>query len=334
MWDRLTSLGVDDRRRLFDDLAEAGLSVVVSEADEYDAQVLTDARAAGLQFWGGLGCFSWQTSEGNVLERRPDLWPILATGERRGQMEWYNGVIPSDPTYNEARISLAAHLMSEFGFDGFALDFVRWPMHWELELRPGRPAPLDSSYDPLSVRRFRDWANVDIPIDAVASEVAAVVFDRYPGQWIDFKCWVITDFVERMSARLRASSPRAIPIALCIVPESSEWVGQRLGDLARVADILCPMSYHAVLHRRPPWVIENVREALSLAPGQVAPILQIETDGQEFGADLGTPVSDQEFEFILGGTLQEAVAGVFLFTGTDLARPGRLQVLSRVLATS
>ena len=49
---------------------------------------------------------------------------------------------------------------------------------------------------------------------------------------------------------------------------------------------------------------------VSLAPGQVAPILQIETDGQEFGADLGAPVSDEEFEFILAGTLEEEVAGV------------------------
>ena len=153
-WDRLTAMSVDDRRRLFDDLAEAGLNLVVLESDEYDATILDDARAAGLQFWGALGCFTWQTSDGNVLERRPDLWPILATGRRRPQMEWYNGVIPTDPAYNDTRISLAAELMSEFEFDGFVLDFVRWPMHWELELRPGRPAPLENSFDPLSIRRF------------------------------------------------------------------------------------------------------------------------------------------------------------------------------------
>ena len=99
--------------------AEAGLNLVVTESDGYDARILDDARAAGLQFWGGLGCFTSQTSEGNVLERRPHLWPILATGRRRPQMEWYNGVIPTDPAYNDARISLAADLMSEFEFDGF-----------------------------------------------------------------------------------------------------------------------------------------------------------------------------------------------------------------------
>ena len=80
-------------------------------------------------------------------------------------------------------------------------------------------------------------------------------------------------------------------------------------------------------------MIDNVREAVSLAPGQVAPILQIDTDGQELGADFGAPVSDEEFAFILAGTLEEEVAGVLLFTGTDLARPSRLRTLSRVLAS-
>ena len=91
------------------------------------------------------------------------------------------------------------------------------------------------------------------------------------------------------------------------------------------------MSYHPVLQRQPSWVFDNVREAVALAPGRVAPILQIETDGQEFGADLGAPVSDEEFEYVLSGTLDEDVAGVLMFTGTDLARPSRLQTLSRVL---
>jgi hypothetical protein len=332
-WDRLAALPLDDRRRLFDDFAKAGLNLVVTESEEYETQIIDDARAAGLQFWGGLGCFTWQTREGNVLERRPHLWPILATGRRRPQMEWYNGVIPTDPAYNDARIDLASDLVSEFEFDGFALDFVRWPMHWELELRPGRPAPLENSFDPQSVQRFRDWADVDIPTDAIASEIASIIYDRYPGQWIDFKCEVITAFVERMSARLRASSRRPISIALCTVPEHPEWVGQRLGDLAGVVDIVCPMSYHPILHRQPSWVIDTVRQAVSSAPGQVAPILQIDTDGEEFGADFGAPVSDEDFESILADTLEEEVAGVLLFTGTDLARPSRLQTLSRVLAT-
>jgi hypothetical protein len=330
-WEHLTALRVDERRRLLDDFAGAGLNTVVTESDDYDAQILEDVRAAGLQFWGGLGCFSPQTNEGNVLERRPHLWPILATGGRRPQMEWYNGVIPTDVDYNDTRISLAARLMSEFEFDGFALDFVRWPMHWELELRAGRPAPLENSFDPLSVRRFRDWADVDIPTASSANETAAVIYDRFPELWIDFKCWVITEFVGRMSARLRAASPRPIPIALCTVPENSEWVGQRFTDLAAVADLVCPMSYHPILHRPPAWVIQNVRQAISLAPGQVAPILQIDTDGEEVGADFGAPVSEQEFEFVLAGTLAEEVAGVILFTGSELARSSRLQTLSRVL---
>ena len=59
------------------------------------------------------------------------------------------------------------------------------------------------------------------------------------------------------------------------------------------------MSYHPVLYRSPGWVKDNVAGIVEEAPGQVAPILQVFTDGTEFGADFGPAVSDEEFRQVL-----------------------------------
>jgi hypothetical protein len=324
--ERMTS---DSRRAGFDALAGGGVTTVLTESDTYRSEILDDARAAGLAFWGGMSFFLGQNATGNVLARDPSLTPILSTGEPRPPMEWYNGVTPTRRAYREERL---AHLVEQVGqhhFDGFLLDFIRWPMHWEVEHRPGYPPPLDSSFDEGTLREFRERSGVPLPENLIARPAAAAswITLNHPREWVDFKCDVITDYVTEVRRRLSEAAGREIPVGICGVPIAPEWVGQRFGELAKVVDLICPMSYHAVLHRSPGWVKQNVAACIEEAPGRVAPIIQIDTNGEEHGADFGPAVSDEDFERVLSDVLELDVRGVILFTGTELLKDGRLRAL-------
>jgi hypothetical protein len=283
-----------------------------------------------------MSCFLHVDSTGNVLERDPSRTPILATGEPRPQMEWYNGVAPTARAHREERRAHLVALAEQHRFDGFLLDFIRWPMHWEIELRPGYPPPIDSSYDEATLRAFAERVGVGFPDELIGRPAAAaswIALNR-PREWIDLKCDVITDYVREVRDGLWQAAGREIPMGICGVPLQPEWVGQRFADLARVVELICPMSYHPVLYRTPGWVKESVEACIELAPGQVAPIVQVDTDGAEHGADFGPAVSDSEFRQVLTDVLGLEVRGVIVFTGTELLRPGRLEALGDAVRSS
>ena len=91
---------------------------------------------SGFRFYAGIACFSdHATNFGKVLER-PDLWPVLETGERRPQMEWYVGITPTDRGHQQEILSTIRSVAATFPIDGLFLDFVRWPLHWESSFAP------------------------------------------------------------------------------------------------------------------------------------------------------------------------------------------------------
>jgi hypothetical protein len=325
-----------DRRTGFETLASSGVNTILTESDVYGSEILADARGAGLAFWGGLSCFLHQNSTGNVLERDPSLTPILATGERRPAIEWYNGVPPTARAYREERRAHLVEQVRRHPFDGFLLDFIRWPMHWEVEHRPGYPPPLDNSFDEVTLREFRERSGVALSDDLIRRPAAAAswITMNHPREWIDFKCDVITDYVKEIKRSLSDAAGREVPLGICGVPVQPEWVGQRFGDLAKVVELICPMSYHPVLYRPPSWVRENVAACIEVAPGQVAPIIQVDTNGEEQGADFGPAVSDEDLRGVLSDVLALDVRGVIVFTGTELLKRGRLDALRTALGGS
>jgi hypothetical protein len=175
-----------------------------------------------------------------------------------------------------------------------------------------------------------------LPDDVVEHPAAAAswIMLNHPREWIDFKCNVITSYVREIKDGLFEAAGREIALGICAVPIHPEWVGQRFAHLAEVVDLICPMSYHPILYRPPGWVRKNVEACLEEAPGQVAPIVQVDTNGAEHGADFGPQVSDEEFGRVISDVLSLAVSGVIVFTGTDLLKEGRLQVLEHALATA
>lgn len=330
--------GYEAERRL-KSLLDFGVNTITTESETYDDNLIDLAHRLGMRFVGGISCFSEHGRHQRLLHERPELWPVLENGERRPQMEWYVGVTPIFGDYNQSRLDELERIVRSHDLDGVCLDFIRWPLHWELELRPNAPKPLQSSFDGHTVRRFLEYVNVELPHDRkTIAKQAEWILSHHPEAWTNFKCQVITDFVAEARERIRSLKGETFNLGVYLVPapdeQRAELVGQRARDLAPLVDFLAPMIYHAILHRTPEWVAQTIREFTQLSPGKVLPVLQVDSaEGTEMGADWGPAVPVEEWRQVICHTLQQlGTRGTIVFTGTSLFRASRGRVLADCLS--
>ena len=137
-------------------LGDCGVNAIMTESDSYELSALDATHKAGLRFFAGVACFSDHASNFHSLNKRPELWPVLENGERRPQMEWYVGMSPTDRRRQEEALAEIRSIARTYPVDGVFLDFARWPLHWEIELRPGRGRPLDLTFDPATLTKFEE----------------------------------------------------------------------------------------------------------------------------------------------------------------------------------
>lgn len=314
-------------KRELTELKAFGINTIFTESDTYRDDLIDLAHQLDLRFVGGIACFM---NHGDVLQQRPALWPVLQTGGHRPQMEWYIGLTPTVADYNQARLDVVEHIIRHHDLDGFCLDFVRWPLHWEQELRPDAPVPLDSSFDPHTVQRFLTYAGLDLPADSRSTAAQANwILQHHQGRWVDFKCQVITDFVRQVRDWCGS-----LPLGAYIVPapevERARLVGQRLRDLAPLLDFAAPMVYHAILHRPPSWVGDITREVAQYVT--TLPVLQVRAaDGIDIESDWGPPISLDEWRQVLE-QIGDDLPGFIAFTAPLLKRENRGTILQNWLA--
>ncbi len=306
-----------------------GVNTICTESETYRDDLIAKAHALGLRWFGGIACFSDHARRHQILYNRPELWPIDETGARRPPMEWYVGVTPSFEDYNASRIELAEQIVRAHDLDGFLLDFIRWPFHWELELRPGAAQPRQCSFDPHTLARFQEETDIILPLDlADAAGCAAWILAHHPQAWQSFRCGVITGFCRQAVDRLRAARTPALRVGLYALPvpgPSLAWIaGQQLSDLAPLVDLVAPMTYHAILHRPVQWVGDTLQAFASAFPGQVLPVLQVDSEeGTAAGADWGPPIPLGECREVVQLALdQDGTRGLVAFPGTALLGRG------------
>ena len=319
-------------------LRACGVNAILTESEAYDPAAIDVVHELGLRFYAGVACFSDHATNFARLVARPELWPILETGERRPQMEWYIGISPTDSRHRQSILSLISSVGSAYEIDGLFLDFVRWPLHWEIELRPGRVPPPDSSFDRVTLEHFADATGVVLPprLKTVA-EQATWIHEHHAQEWIDFKCGVVTAFVSEANTALKASRPTA-ELGIFIVPDvdgrTERLTGQRLEALAPLADRVSPMLYHNILLQQPTWVGRQIAEVVQVAGDKTLPVVQADSNRDpSSAADWGPPMS-------VGGwraTLSEIEAsadrlGFIVFPGTSLLDGGRGDGLRDMLA--
>ena len=199
---------------------KCGVNAVATESDLYDPAAIDAVHQLGMRFFAGVACFSDHASGFQALAARPDLWPVLDTGEKRPQMEWYIGITPTDGDHRTSILRKIDEIASQHEIDGLFLDFVRWPLHWEIELRPGRAAPADSSFDAATLDAFAAASGIRPPSSCSSTAAVAAWIHRHVAtEWVDFKCGVITDFVaEARDTLRRAKSTAGLGAFLLLCP--------------------------------------------------------------------------------------------------------------------
>lgn len=327
-------------RQLVTDLTGFGINAIVTESDNYDKAAIAITREAGLRFYAGISCFSDHGAKFHEITKRPELWPILETGRRRPQMEWYVGVTPTDHAYRRHILSKIRSIVRTYQVDGIFLDFIRWPLHWEIELRPGQPRPHDASFDPDTLLLFEQTTGTKLPADlASAAKRAAWLRESHLQEWTEFKCKVISEFV-REARHIVKEETRDGALGLFLVPEvdglTEQLTGQRLSELVPLTDLVAPMLYHNILLRPPSWVGEALSKVLEATGGKKAlPVVQADSNREaKVPGDWGPPMSLENW----GATLAEvmgnidSLAGVLIFPGTSLVGNGRGELMRNMLS--
>ena len=318
-------------------LRASGVTAIMTESDSYDHSVVDLAHQAGLQFYAGIACFSDHASNFRWINEHGESWPILETGGKRQQMEWYIGISPTDRGRQEDVLAEIARIAQTYSIDGLFLDFVRWPLHWEIELRPGRPRPLDSSFDAGTLMKFEE-ATGSLPdsLDTVSARARWIRENRFRA-WVDFKCKVITDFV-RMAREALKDARSDAELGIYVAPDvdglAEPLTGQRVRDLAPLVDWLAPMLYHNILLQPPSWIGTALDEVIQTAGAKTLPVVQADSNRDPVvAADWGPSMSDADWIATLSEVARRPdVAGLIVFPGTALlgARGAPLQSMLNV----
>jgi hypothetical protein len=304
-------------------LADCGVNAIMTESDTYELSALDATRKAGLRFFAGVACFSDHAANFRSLSERPELWPVLENGERRPQMEWYVGMSPTDRRRQEEALAQIRSIARTYPVDGVFLDFARWPLHWEIELRPGRVRPLDSTFDPATVAKFEE-ATGALPrgLRSTLAQAAWIRENRL-GEWVEFKCKVVNDFVAEARDALKETKATA-ELGIYVVPDvngvTESLTGQRIGELARLVDWVAPMLYHNILLQPPAFVASALSAVVKVAGKKTLPVLQADSNRDPAVAgDWGPPMSNADWSETLSQVAgRPEIGGLIVFPGTAM----------------
>jgi hypothetical protein len=304
-------------------LRDYGVNAIMTESDSYELSALDAARNAGLRFFAGVACFSDHASNFRSLRKRPELWPVLENGQRRQQMEWYVGMSPTDRSRQVETLEEIKSLARSYPVDGIFLDFARWPLHWEIELRPERDRPLDSSFDPATLAMFEGAAGA-LPRDLeTTSALAAWIGRNRLSEWVQFKCKVVNDFVSEARNVLKEARTDA-ELGIYAVPNvnglTEPLTGQRIKDLAPLVDWIAPMLYHNILLQPPTWIASTLAPVVKVAGKKTLPVLQADSNrSPDVSGDWGPPMSDDDWSEALSQVVaRDDIGGLIVFPGTAL----------------
>ena len=304
-------------------LRDCGVNAIMTESDRYELSALDAAHKAGLGFFAGIACFSDHGSNFRSLRERPELWPVLENGTRRPRMEWYVGMSPTDRRRQDEALSQIRLIARTFPIDGLFLDFIRWPLHWEIELRSGRDRPLDSSFDAATLGMF-EKATGALPRDLDSTEArAAWIRKNRLADWVEFKCKVVSDFVGEARNALKEANADA-DLGIYVVPDvnglTEPLTGQRIKDLAPLVDWIAPMLYHNILLQPPAWVASTLAPVVQIAGEKTLPVLQADSNRDPaLVGDWGPPMSDVAWSETLSQVAGRSdIGGLIVFPGMAL----------------
>ncbi len=256
------------------ELRDLGINMIVSGHTSLSPEIVERCRAEGATVYAEIGLFQGL----DIARERPELHPVGADGAPLEPDGWYLGLNPAIANFAEERLAEACEAAGALDVDGLWLDFVRWPVHWEVP----EPRIEESSFDQPTVRRFAEWLGMgDSHIPSSAVERAGTILANWPEEWARFKCAVIADWCAECKRRLRGVT-EGLTLGAFMVPWFAEdfenavhrIAGQDARAMAEHLDVLSPMVYHRMCARDVAWVGETTRRMARATGRPVWPIVQ------------------------------------------------------------
>jgi hypothetical protein len=321
-------------RELISTGAAAGITHVFVETRTLPSWLPALCDEHGLKLVASLPCFF--EDDLPTTARAARATPLNEHGQPRPKLEWYTGTLPSDEAAVAALVPRAMRLLDSGNVDGLCLDFIRWPQHWELELRDDGPYLGTFSFDSATVAAFNRSSGLNITTtDPVTS--ATTILSTHQAEWHEFRTAAVTRIATHLAEVIRTSFP-SIWVGAFLVPLTEEErrhaVGQSAAQLGQRLDVLLPMAYHAIIQRTPELALTLRADARAAAPGPgIVPIVQTTanrriSNGWDWGAG---------FEFTeLEPTLHELARngeGFVLFPAEGLTHPD-WRIIAQILADS
>ena len=299
-----------------------GIEALVTKLAVIDGDLAAIAADAGIRMVGSFTCYS----DHDPASRVPGgTRPVGPDGVPLSAMEWYRGLVPGDPAFDDRLADELSRQISDAPTDLVFLDFARWPGHWELESRNGG-SPRRASFDRGTLTRFRtylaerglDGDGID-PSDAAAS--AQVIAGRLADPWTAFRATTITDIVTRLATILREAGTAT---GMFLVPVDHERrrrdYGQDVDELAAAVDGFAVMTYQAMTGLDAESSIHLAEETSLRARRPVIAMLQTTSDRRLSGGHDWGPTRSPEQAAADGEALDTAVragrlTGLCLFPG-------------------
>ncbi|MCP5117199.1 MAG: hypothetical protein GY953_40760 [bacterium] len=241
----------DEQARYF-----RSIGVTLAGGPFKDAAVPNALRKAGIKTAGLVVLFHGEQH----WKSHPESRPVMADGKPLFKDRWYAGLCPNQPYLRREKLAQIERMLASGWYDYINLDFIRYPVHWEV------PSPRipDTCYDPVCLAKFQRDTGITIPGDLTGVPAKAQWIKANHGEaWYRWRADQITAFCTDVKKLRDRISPDTL-IGVAAVPwrpadyddAIHKVVAQDFPALAKVVDVFNPMSYHVLNNRPITWIGE------------------------------------------------------------------------------
>jgi hypothetical protein len=257
-----------------------------------------------------------------ALERNPDLFAVTDRGEIAKE-EWVEFVCPKREEFREKRITEIKRIVREFTPDGISIDFIRHFVFWE-KVYPDRI--LDSipntCFDSHCLDAFHEETDIAIPQSlTTAQQKADWIKNNVFQEWIEWKCSVITQMVQEITAAARAIKPDIATNVHAVPWRANDFggaarivTGQDLAAISLHTDFISPMCYSHMVKRPASWISSVVNDMHNRTQSKIIPSIQVKE------AYLTEIFSVSEFEGAVREALKAPSEGVVFWSWDALEK--------------
>ncbi len=298
-------------------LNQMGTRVVIVPHQAVTLSLLQSVRTFNMQVYVDFSLFVgeqwWHTF--------PDSIPVDSDGKLFQVDGWYAPVCPNHAAMRRHHLENISMLMERFGglIDGVWLDFIRYPVRWEVE----HPTLRQTCFCHHCLRLFLGQEDRNYTPEETRKYARTITSERL-AEWIEWKCRRITEFVKDVRGIVSQNQPRvrlgifALPWRLTDHGGAIRAIaGQDIELLAPYLDVISPMTYNKLCYRPIAWIEQIVQDFSRRTRSPILPVVQ--------SLDVPSPLSEEELDAAMDIALHAPSQGVVVFTLEPLVSDGSKQ---------